>query len=261
MSELRIKDTRVKGRTIGLKEVFPAIYEDLHSVFHEEVFSIGDACGALMLSREEARNALRRLRGQLLLFSFMKGKYRLLSHVDARFARKRLVNLNRVKSTQHVHLIVKALGLLHQCFPEKLFSACLYGSAAKGDILADSNVELLVVLENEGRLVDRVKSIYQCVEEIGFERRFLLKNGLAGDISIYPLTKEEAKRFHPIYLDVAEEGIILYDTEGFFQRLQFQSLGTLINSGGVKFKSKERWFWRMPADFSFGDPIGIPRLL
>ncbi|MBI4258560.1 MAG: hypothetical protein HY619_06360 [Thaumarchaeota archaeon] len=241
--------------------LFPVSYVKLYKNFREDLFTAEDASKTIRLSKEKTGEVLRRLRGQHLVFSFTKGKYRLLNPDDAKFAVKHLINLNHVKTGRHIHLIVKTLHLLHSCYERKLVSACLYGSHAGGEAGSNSVVNLLLILEEKGGLMERIRSIYQCINDIRFERRVLLEHGLATDVSIYSMTREEAKFLHPIYLEVAEDAAILYDTEGFFQRLRFQSLGVIINSGGVKFKSKGQWFWRMPADFSFGELIGLPRFV
>jgi predicted nucleotidyltransferase len=164
-----------------------------------------------------------------------------------------------VKAGRYLHPIVKAVRMMASHFGDRLVSVCLYGSVARGEAQATSDIDLLVVLESlDGSPVESLRAVYGCLGELRLERRFLLRHGVATDVSIYPLAREEARRFYPIYLDVAEDGIILYDVGGFFARLQFQAVGTLINSGGVKVRSRGEWFWRMPKDFVFGEPIGLP---
>ena len=236
-----------------------SVYAAAYDIFREELFTAEDAGRRLGYRRTGTLRVIRGLRRRLLLANFDRSRYRLLGPADAEFAAGRMLNLSRAKPGCYLHLMVKAVRMMASHFGDRLVSVCLYGSVARGEARANSDVDLLVVLEKlDGGPVHALRTVYGCLEDLRLERRFLLRHGVATDVSIYPLAREEARRFHPIYLDVAEDGIVLYDVGGFFAHLQFQAVGTLINSGGVKVRSRGEWFWRMPKDFVFGEPIGLP---
>ena len=117
--------------------------------------------------------------------------------------------------------ILKALlDALRRRFGDKLISLVVYGSVARGEFRRDSDLDILVIIEGlpkrrfkrQDLFMEVEKEIEQLIEDLWNEGYY---------ISISPLlrTPEEASRLTPIYLDMVEDAIILYDRDSFFENI------------------------------------------
>lgn len=110
-------------------------------------------------------------------------------------------------------------GALHRHFGSRLMSVVLYGSVARGEATAVSDIDLLVVADPlpEGRQARNA-----ILDEI--DRSFLPalaawhKQGRYVDLSVLLLASDEARRLRPLYLDLVEDAILLYDRDHFLRR-------------------------------------------
>jgi HEPN domain-containing protein/predicted nucleotidyltransferase len=98
--------------------------------------------------------------------------------------------------------------------PVKIISAVIYGSWAKGTQTADSDIDMLLVSDEIApRKNKRGKDIARIKE--------CLSIGIPLDILL--LTTDETasnfKNHNPLFLDIAVEGTILIDSDGFLQNL------------------------------------------
>ncbi|MDK2796404.1 MAG: uncharacterized protein PWQ58_1603 [Archaeoglobaceae archaeon] len=56
-------------------------------------------------------------------------------------------------------------------------------------------------------------------------------------------TPEEAIRFSPIYLDMVEDAVILYDKNGFFRNVLENLRKKLEELGSKRLRIGKRWYW------------------
>ncbi len=83
----------------------------------------------------------------------------------------------------------------------------------------DSDIDMLVIFEELPKpMSDRIKMFERAEDEVQSLLDELLDRGYAITLSP-PLikTREEAKRFSPLYLDMTEDAVIVYDKDGFFE--------------------------------------------
>jgi len=134
-------------------------------------------------------------------------------------------------------LMTEVVAALHTGLGERLVSIVLFGSRARGDAHVDSDWDLLVIARE--------------LPQKAFARHLSLKNLLPvtwrGVISILGKTPEEfAARLPSLYLDIALDGLILYDTTGYAaQRLS--QVRQLIEKQGLYRESHHndmQWRWR-----------------
>ncbi|MHA1582909.1 MAG: nucleotidyltransferase domain-containing protein [Candidatus Baldrarchaeia archaeon] len=120
------------------------------------------------------------------------------------------------KGLEHVPLkyreaLSELLAFLKDKLRENLISVVVFGSVARGTFKEHSDVDLLVVSRNfPKKLVDRIDLFVDKTFEIS------MKYGI--NTSIIPLKIDEAQSTQPIYLDMAYEGIILYDKNNFIEK-------------------------------------------
>lgn len=103
---------------------------------------------------------------------------------------------------------------------DNLVSIALYGSVARGQATPSSDIDLFVVLQeapagmlNRRRLLQPVRdSLTQELEELWVQ-------GIYTDFIEVIRSRTEAQQFHPLYLDISQEAILLYDRDQFLHTL------------------------------------------
>ena len=70
-------------------------------------------------------------------------------------------------------------------------------------------------------------------------------------------TREEAKLLSPLYLDMVDDAIIIFDKDSFFQNI-LETLRTRLSKLGAKKKKiGDKWYWDLKANYKFGEDIII----
>jgi uncharacterized protein len=137
---------------------------------------------------------------------------------------------------------------------DRLVSLVLFGSVARGDATPDSDVDVLVVATGFPRsLRDRRQEIldvwYQspaCTRSPGVTWGLVTKS------------PEEASDHSPLYLDMVDDAVILFDREGFFARVleSMRARMRLLGSRRV-FLGDGSWYWDLKPDYRYGEVIEI----
>lgn len=92
--------------------------------------------------------------------------------------------------------------ILRVLYGDRLAHLVLYGSQARGDATAESDVDVLVVLRGDFDLYEEIKRLTDVQLEL-FDRHELL-------VSLQPYSEEEfASRQSPFLINVRAEGIAL----------------------------------------------------
>jgi len=117
-------------------------------------------------------------------------------------------------------LLEKLTKLLQEEFQDKLISVVLYGSVARGDNRKDSDIDLLLVIKDLPKTITERVILFDKVErKLDDYVMRLMDDGYYITLSPVLKTPEEAMRFSPIYMDMTEDAIILYDENGFFRKV------------------------------------------
>src|SRR5215210_9395173 len=128
---------------------------------------------------------------------------------------------------------------LREGLGDDLLAVVLFGSRARGEARESSDWDFLVIARD--------------LPERTLERIFRLKKMLPtlyrGEVSLLAKTPEEFMAGLPdLYLDIALDGVILYDTDGYMtERLEF--LRALIRRKGLRREKEGRdliWRWEQP---------------
>lgn len=139
--------------------------------------------------------------------------------------------------------IESAVHALQQGFGKKLVAVVLFGSRARGDSRAESDWDLLVIARD---LPQRQMERYRKTKE-------MLPPTWRRRISILAKTPDEFEAALPsIYLEIALDGLILYDPEG-YAAIQLHKLRSLIRSKDLRREKRGREFiWQWGAFPGFG---------
>jgi len=159
-------------------------------------------------------------------------------------------------------LLEKLTKLLQEEFQDKLISVVLYGSVARGDNRKDSDIDLLLVIKDLPKTITERVILFDKVErKLDDYIMRLMDDGYYITLSPVLKTPEEAMRFSPIYMDMTEDAIILYEENGFFRKVLEKTKKRLKELGFERvWLSKKVWYWRK-RNYKFGEIIDFGDVL
>jgi len=159
-------------------------------------------------------------------------------------------------------LLEKLTKLLQEEFQDKLISVVLYGSVARGDNRKDSDIDLLLVIKDLPKTITERVILFDKVErKLDDYVMRLMDDGYYITLTPVLKTPEEAMRFSPIYMDMTEDAIILYDENGFFRKVLEKTKKRLKELGFERvWLSKKSWYWRK-RNYKFGEIIDFGDVL
>ena len=138
-----------------------------------------------------------------------------------------------------------------------LVSVVVFGSVARGEARKDSDIDLLIIAENLPDRYQRFRNFDKAEECL----KDLIEELEAKGYHIYfsPIIKsiEEAKRISPLYLDMVEDAVILYDRNCFFQNILSRLRKRLKELGARRVRLGNKWYWILKDKYSFGEVIEI----
>lgn len=155
-------------------------------------------------------------------------------------------------------LISRLLEELLKLVNSRLKSLVVYGSIARGDYRRDSDVDLLVVIDGLPRSrFERLRLFSEAEARLEELLERLLDEGYAVSLSPVIKTPEEASRFSPLYLDMIEDAVVVYDENSFFENILVKLREKLEQLGAERVRIGRKWYWRLKKNYRFGDVISI----
>jgi predicted nucleotidyltransferase len=139
-----------------------------------------------------------------------------------------------------------------EVYGERLVAVAVFGSAGRGTVRPDSDVDLLLVADPlpDGRMrrVDEFEEV---------ERRLsgLLPAALGTPPPLSPVLKTPAEvgQGSPLFLDMTEDARILFDREGFFARELDRLRVRLAQLGARRIWLGNAWYWDLKPDYRPGE--------
>jgi len=169
--------------------------------------------------------------------------------------------LDSIADGERRAMIGEALRLLLAEFGGGLISVVVFGSVARGDADATSDVDMLVV--NEGfseSLSDRMDRLARMLSRLERTERFkrLRRRGVNTWVQFHPLTPDEARLHRPIYLDMVEDGVVVYDKGGFMGAVLSEMAERLRRLGARRVFLKDgTWYWDLKPDMKPGEVVEV----
>lgn len=236
-------------------------YARLCSSFGEEPFTFEDASRAIASGNPRLVISLLRRKGWLHVFG-RRGKkrsYRVL-RPDLAIDLLALGTYVSPKQERYATLIAYTVRALRQRYGDRLRSIAIFGSIARGRANLDSDMDVLVVDDFRGDVTQRIDELVEIEYsgEVGRELAWLSSHGVRCHISWFPLTVEEAAQFRPLYLDMVEEALIVYDRDGFLRSI-LNELGRILEKQGAVrvWLDKDRWYWKLKPTIATGALVSI----
>lgn len=121
-----------------------------------------------------------------------------------------------------------------------------------------SDFDLLIIVNNLPTSRFERTVMFSKAEKL-LEKRLdeLFTKGYVVSFSPIIKTPEEAKRIKPLYLDMVDDCIIVYDKECFFEKILERLSLRLKELGAERVWVGKRWYWRLKKDYKFGEVIVI----
>lgn len=156
-------------------------------------------------------------------------------------------------------LLAKLLELIKNYYEDKLISLVLYGSVARGTAKKDSDIDIILILDNLSykESMNRFLLVEQKLKE-SHEFILIKKSGFSPEIKPILFSKEEASESRYIFLDIVNDGIILYDMNDFFKK-RLEKLRKRLNELDSRkiFRNDGSWYWILAPNLRFGESFEI----
>jgi hypothetical protein len=137
---------------------------------------------------------------------------------------------------------------------DRLVSVVLFGSVARRQALATSDVDVVVVVDGlPRRLAERRRPLLATWE------RARAAAGLPGvEWNLVVKSPDEARVRSPLYLDIVEDGILIVDRGGFFAAVLSAMRERMRALGSRRIHLPDgSWYWDLKPDFRFGEVVEI----
>jgi len=143
------------------------------------------------------------------------------------------------------------LHLLQSRWGEQLVSVVLFGSWARGDARAESDIDLLVISEHFSRSrLDRHRGIFEAAKAVSQD--------FATRVSVMPLTPAEAQATKPFYLGMLTAHVMLYDRDAFFTTLLTRLQQRLAELGAERRVDADGYeYWLLKPDLKPGETVEL----
>ncbi|MHA1328308.1 MAG: nucleotidyltransferase domain-containing protein [Promethearchaeota archaeon] len=162
----------------------------------------------------------------------------------------------KVISETYKTILRELLQKLKQEWKGNLISLVLYGSVARGDFNENSDIDLLIVCENLPKSISkRIEMFLEIEDELQLEKYH--EKGFHVDFSTILRTKKEAENLIPLYLDMVDDAVILYDKNNFFNNVLNRLREQLKKLGAKRIYIGKKWYWDLKPDYKFGEDIII----
>jgi hypothetical protein len=103
----------------------------------------------------------------------------------------------------------------------------------------------------------RVEQFKAVKDALRYQLRSLQEAGVYTTLAPIFKTPEEVNRGSLLFLDMIDDGKILYDREEFWQGFMCKFRERLRNLGARKIVQGDRWYWDLKPDYKPGDIFEI----
>lgn len=149
-------------------------------------------------------------------------------------------------------------GLLVSTLGERLVSIVLFGSVARGDASATSDIDLLIIATDlPAGQIARKRLLASADAAFEDDLAEVERSGIDTRLARIVRTPPEAARVIPLYLDMTEDARLLYDRDGFFAGVLDRVRVSLKRLGSRRVWAGKTWYWDLKPDFKCGDVIEI----
>lgn len=241
----------------GLPNWLMHTYLSLLRNYPYRVFDFDQASTSLNIRRESVRVILSELVKRGWLLRMRRNEYLILSP----YAISLKSNWqDKILQREYIPIITVLGGRLLERYPSKLVSLAVFGSVVRGEAKPTSDLDILVIIDGlPEKYSDRVSQMIEVIDDLRqFKFSFWKNKNIFCNFEPIILSVEEASQTQPIYMDMVESSVIVYDKNNFLK----ETLGKIAEKLR-KLKSERisltggRWFWRLKPSVDRGEVIEI----
>ncbi|HSV31003.1 MAG TPA: nucleotidyltransferase domain-containing protein [Atribacteraceae bacterium] len=141
-------------------------------------------------------------------------------------------------------------------YGERLTALVVFGSVGRNTPRPDSDIDLLFVVKDlpSGRL-RRMDEFTQLERSLGPLLEELKKQGIETTLSPVIKTPDEIRKGSPLFMDMMEDGVILFEKDSFFSDYLRDFSTRLHNLGARRLRRGESWYWLLDQNHSIDEVI------
>ena len=148
-------------------------------------------------------------------------------------------------SDRHRRYLRAILREVARYYRDNLAGLAVFGSYARGENRLNSDLDLLIILKEAPSLGRRVAEFVEQIEmkHEALAQKMYEEEGISCDLSPYILSRTEALTLQPVYYDLADHHIIVYDPEGLLARIIEATRKYLQGAKARKERLGNTWEW------------------
>ncbi len=148
--------------------------------------------------------------------------------------------------------------LARQAFGERLRGALIFGSVARGEAHRGSDIDILLVARGlaPGRMA-RAREVDAIDELIEPRLKVLRDAGWHVEINAIWRTPEEAATPTPLYFDMTEDALILFDPDGLLGRTLAALRERMTALGARRERIGAARIWHLKPDLAWGEDFEL----
>ena len=152
----------------------------------------------------------------------------------------------RTFSPGHRRWVDGVLSRMLQYYGENLLGLAIFGSFARGENRKGSDLDLLIILSNAGKRRIRIEEFIREIEmkHDDLAQQLFREQGLSCDLSPYIVTRDEALMMQPIYYDLVDHHVVVWDPEGIIDQIISSASALLKKVGAYRVRRNNTWEWR-----------------
>ena len=160
---------------------------------------------------------------------------------------------------EHFQAILEALkAACLEFYGPRLVSAAVFGSVARGTMRPDSDIDLLLVVDDlpTGRM-PRMREFEPVEHQLKPLLQESARHGVHTTVSPVLKTPQELEYGSPLFLDMTEEVLILYDPNGVLQTYLDDLSARLKALGARRIRKGGGYYWLLKPDLKPGEDFTL----
>lgn len=156
------------------------------------------------------------------------------------------------------HIINRLLEECRKHYGSRLVTFCVFGSAGRGTVHPGSDIDFLIVVDSlpdgrRRRIEDYMRVEAALKEEVAKARAV----GIFIEFSPVIKTPDEVLQGSPLFLDMIDDGKILFDRDDFFRQYLVRFSEKLRSQGARRVYRGDSWYWILKEPYVVGEEIEL----